>query len=143
MLLIIYNHLNMYLIQQFVPLSLSDFIFFLFVSVANDKTENQWSQAVAIMLFSQLFYLDHWDYHPHPHVHPAEFENLQETNFTELQSVQALHPTGLIRHDAIRYEAENLLDPNLGAHPHVLQQPVSVFVTQQYTHHTHTQPFSI
>ncbi|XP_047437203.1 transcription factor PU.1b isoform X2 [Mugil cephalus] len=53
----------------------------------------------------------------------AEFENLQESNFTELQSVPALHPPGLIRHEPIRYEAENLLDPNLGAHAHVLQQP--------------------
>lgn len=60
-----------------------------------------------------------------------EFESLQENNFTELQSVQALHAPGLIRHEAIRYDAENLLDPNLGAHPHVLQQPVSPSVTQQ------------
>lgn len=52
-----------------------------------------------------------------------EYETLQETNFTELQSVQALHPPALIRHDPIRYETENLLDPNLGTH--VLQQPVS------------------
>ncbi|GLD47401.1 myosin-binding protein C, cardiac-type isoform X1, partial [Lates japonicus] len=78
---------------------------------------------------------DHWDYHPHPHVHPAEFENLQETNFTELQSVQALHPPGLIRHDSIRYEGENLLDPNLGAHAHVLQQPVAFFPRTVYPPH--------
>lgn len=74
---------------------------------------------------SPSLYLDHWDYHAHPHVHPAEFENLQESNFTELQNVQALHPSGLVRHDPIRYEAESMLDPNLGAHPHVLQQQVS------------------
>lgn len=67
--------------------------------------------------------VDHWDYHPQPHIHPAEFENLQETNFTELQSVQTLHPPGLLRPDTIRYDAENLLDP--GTHAHVLQQPVS------------------
>lgn len=67
--------------------------------------------------------LEHWDYHTHPHIHPVEFENLQETNFTELQSVQALHPPALIRHEPIRYEADTLLDPNLGSH--VLQQPVS------------------
>lgn len=67
--------------------------------------------------------LEHWDYHAHPHIHPVEYETLQETNFTELQSVQALHPPALIRHDPIRYETENLLDPNLGTH--VLQQPVS------------------
>ncbi|XP_017260973.1 transcription factor PU.1b [Kryptolebias marmoratus] len=75
---------------------------------------------------------DHWNYHPHSHL--VEFENLQETNFTELQSVQALHTPGLIRHDAIRYDAENLLDPNLGAHPHVLQQPVAFFPTTVYPH---------
>ncbi|KAM6943251.1 transcription factor PU.1b [Xenentodon cancila] len=78
---------------------------------------------------------DHWDYHPHPHVHPAEFENLQESNFTELQSVQALHPPGLIRHDTIRYDAENLLDSSLGAHPHVLQQPVPFFSRTVYPPH--------
>ena len=86
------------------------------------------------VVVSHLFYLDHWDYHPHPHVHPVEFENLQEANFTELQSVQALHPPGLIRHETIRYDAENLLDPNLGAHPHMLQQPVSAFATHQHMH---------
>lgn len=85
---------------------------------------------------SHLVYSDHWDYHAHPHVHPVEFENLQETNFTELQSVQTLHAPSLIRHEAIRYDTENLLDPNLGAHSHVLQQPVSPFVTQQRAHMT-------
>lgn len=64
-----------------------------------------------------------WNYPAHPHIHPVEFENLGETNFTELQSVPALHPPALIRHDPIRYETEALLDPNLGTH--VLQQPVS------------------
>lgn len=71
---------------------------------------------------------DHWDYHPHHPVHPADFENLQESNFTELQSVQALHQPSLIRHEAtIRYDPESLLDPNLGAHPHVIQQPAPFF----------------
>uniref|UniRef100_A0A8C5GCW7 Transcription factor PU.1-like n=1 Tax=Gouania willdenowi TaxID=441366 RepID=A0A8C5GCW7_GOUWI len=73
---------------------------------------------------------DTWDYHPHPHVHPVEFETLQETNFTELQSVQSLHPPGLIR-----YETESLLDPSLGAHPHVLQQPVAFFPRTLYPPH--------
>ncbi|KAF3832719.1 hypothetical protein F7725_026384 [Dissostichus mawsoni] len=78
---------------------------------------------------------DHWEYHPHPHVHSVEFENLQEANFTELQSVHALHAPSLIRHDAIRYDAENLQDPNLGAHPHVLQQPVAYFPRPVYPQH--------
>ncbi|XP_056881695.1 transcription factor PU.1b isoform X1 [Takifugu flavidus] len=73
---------------------------------------------------------EHWDYHAHPHIHPVEYENLQETNFTELQSVQALHPPALIRHDPIRYETENLLDPNLGTH--VLQQPVAFYPRTVY-----------
>ncbi|XP_053721179.1 transcription factor PU.1b [Synchiropus splendidus] len=71
---------------------------------------------------------DAWDYHTHPHVHPVEFENLQEANFTELQSVQSLHPPALIRNEAIRYDTENLLDPNLGAHAHIIQQPPHVFL---------------
>lgn len=69
---------------------------------------------------------EHWDYHPHPHPHPVEFENLPETNFTELQSVQALHPPC----HPVRYDTESLIDPNLGAHPHVLQQSVSPPVGQ-------------
>nr|XP_029132922.1 transcription factor PU.1 isoform X1 [Labrus bergylta] len=88
-----------------------------------------------MFVVSHLLYLDHWDYHAHPHVHPVEFENLQENNFTELQSVQTLHPPGLIRHEAIRYETESLLDPNLGGHPHVLQQPVTFFPRTVYPPH--------
>ncbi|KAF7661843.1 hypothetical protein LDENG_00252560 [Lucifuga dentata] len=77
---------------------------------------------------------DHWDYHPH-HVHAVEFENLQETHFTELQSVPPLHQTSLIRHhDTIRYDAESLLDPNVGTHSHVLQQPVTFFPRPVYPH---------
>ncbi|TNN80551.1 Transcription factor PU.1 [Liparis tanakae] len=75
---------------------------------------------------------DHWDYPPHSHVHPVEFENLQEANFTELQSVQTLHAHSLLRHNVIRYDTDNLLDPNLGAHPHVLQQPVAFFPRTVY-----------
>lgn len=82
--------------------------------------------SVAIMPFLTVFPLDHWDYHSHPHVHSVEYENLQESNFTELQSVPALHPPGLIRHEPIRYDPDSLLDPNLGAHPHVLQPQVSL-----------------
>lgn len=82
--------------------------------------------SVAIMPFLTFFPLDHWDYHSHPHVHSVEYENLPESNFTELQSVPALHPPGLIRHEPMRYDADSLLDPNLGAHPHVLQPQVSL-----------------
>ncbi|XP_034047724.1 transcription factor PU.1b [Thalassophryne amazonica] len=76
---------------------------------------------------------DHWDYHSH-HVHPVEFDNLQETHFTELQSVQALHPPSLVRHDTIRCDTDSLLDPNVGTHPHVLSQPVAFFPRPVYQH---------
>lgn len=89
-------------------------------SVKQKKTSD-----ATIITFCHCLCLDHWDYHSHSHVHPVEFDNLQESNFTELQSVQALHPPGLIRHDALRFDPENLLDPNLAPHSHVLQQPVS------------------
>ncbi|XP_030269857.1 transcription factor PU.1b isoform X1 [Sparus aurata] len=92
-------------------------------------------QAVAIMPFLTVFPLDHWDYHSHPHVHSVEYENLQESNFTELQSVPALHPPGLIRHEPIRYDPDSLLDPNLGAHPHVLQPQVAFFPRPVYPTH--------
>lgn len=101
--------------------SVSITVFLLFLSGRKVKPEKTCSQ----LAISHFFYSEHWDYHPHPHAHPVEFENLQETNFTELQSVQALHPPSLIRQDVIRYDGENLIDPNLGAHSHVLQQPVS------------------
>ncbi|KPP57833.1 transcription factor PU-like [Scleropages formosus] len=40
---------------------------------------------------------DHgWDYYNHA-IHTADFENLQESHFTELQNVPALHLTGLHR----------------------------------------------
>ncbi|KAK2853953.1 hypothetical protein Q5P01_006614 [Channa striata] len=78
---------------------------------------------------------DHWDYHNHHHTHHhAEFENLQETNFTELQSVQALQTPGLIR-SPIGYEAETILDPNLGAHQHMLQPQVTYFPRPLYQPH--------
>lgn len=104
---------------------------FLLVIIRHTEKTKKTNKKRGHYVVSHFLYLDHWDYHPHPHVHPVEFENLQETNFTELQSVQALHPPSLIRHEAIRYDAEPLLDPNLGAHPHVLQQPVSPSDTHQ------------
>ncbi|XP_068429705.1 transcription factor PU.1b isoform X1 [Clinocottus analis] len=94
------------------------------------KTKCCGHYAVSLSLSS-----DHWEYHTHPHIHPVEFENLQEANFTELQSVQTLHASSLVRHDIIRYDAESLLDPNLGAHPHVLQQPVAFFPRAVYPPH--------
>ncbi|KAF3686511.1 Transcription factor PU.1 [Channa argus] len=78
---------------------------------------------------------EHWDYHGHSHVHHPEFENLQESNFTELQSVQALQTPALIRHGSIGYEADTLLDPNLGSHQHVLPQQVAFYPRTLFTPH--------
>ncbi|XP_026873482.1 transcription factor PU.1b isoform X2 [Electrophorus electricus] len=57
---------------------------------------------------------DHaWEYNPH-HVHPADFENLTESHFTELQSVQQVHPSGMRPGDI---ESNHFFDPSLpGSH---------------------------
>ncbi|XP_056134768.1 transcription factor PU.1b [Lampris incognitus] len=73
---------------------------------------------------------DHWDYHPHPH--HVEYENLPETHFTELQSVQPLPAPGLLRHDP-------MLDPSIGAHPHILQQTVPFFPRPIYAQQSPVQ----
>lgn len=64
-------------------------------------------------------------------MHTADFENLQEAHFTELQSVQSLNPPPAL----IRHEADNLLDPNLGAHSHIFQQPVQFYPRPVYPAH--------
>lgn len=69
---------------------------------------------------------DHWDYHP-PHVHPADYDPLQDSHFTELQSVPPLHPPSIHR-----YDVETLLDPGLGPHTHGLPQSVQYFPRTLY-----------
>ncbi|XP_067104817.1 transcription factor PU.1b isoform X1 [Osmerus mordax] len=70
---------------------------------------------------------DQWDYTSH--VHPVDYENLQDSHFTELQNAQALHPP--VMH---RYDVETLLDPGLGPHHHVLPPPVQYFPRPCYPH---------
>ncbi|XP_076854798.1 transcription factor PU.1b isoform X3 [Brachyhypopomus gauderio] len=54
---------------------------------------------------------DHaWEYNPH-HVHPADFENLTESHFTELQSVQQVHPSSV--HRLTDVEPAHFFDPSL------------------------------
>ncbi|XP_010888790.1 transcription factor PU.1b isoform X2 [Esox lucius] len=67
---------------------------------------------------------DHWDYHNTHHVHQLEFENLPESHFTELQSVQHLHVPSMARYS----DVDTLpLDPGLGGHHHVISPPVPYY----------------
>ncbi|XP_076143203.1 transcription factor PU.1b [Alosa pseudoharengus] len=60
---------------------------------------------------------DHvWDY-PH-HAHGSDFENIPDTHFTELQSVQPVHIPSL--HPRFEPEPSHPLDPSLVGHPHHL-----------------------
>ncbi|XP_067297239.1 transcription factor PU.1b isoform X3 [Pseudorasbora parva] len=57
---------------------------------------------------------DHsWDYNTH-HVHPVDFENLPESHFTELQSVQPLHTSNVHRFPDV--ESGHFIDPGLTGH---------------------------
>ncbi len=65
--------------------------------------------------------LDHaWDYNTH-HVHPVDFENLAESHFTELQSVQPLHASNVHRFPEV--ESGHFLDPGLTGHHLTLPPP--------------------
>ncbi|KAJ7995012.1 hypothetical protein DPEC_G00255480 [Dallia pectoralis] len=60
---------------------------------------------------------EQWDYQNTHHVQQLEFDNVPETHFTELQSVQHLHVPSLGRYS----DVEALpLDPGLGGHQHVI-----------------------
>ncbi|XP_064836972.1 transcription factor PU.1b isoform X2 [Oncorhynchus masou masou] len=63
---------------------------------------------------------EHWDYHATHHVHPLDFDNLQEGHFTELQSVQQLHLPSMARYSDVDTLS---LDPGLGGHNHALPPP--------------------
>lgn len=71
------------------------------------------------MLSTNLFQpdchcLDHtWDYNTH-HIHPVDFENLPDSHFTELQSVQPLHVTNVHRFTDV--EPGHFIDPGLNGH---------------------------
>ncbi|KAM9493361.1 transcription factor PU.1b isoform 1-T1 [Clarias gariepinus] len=66
---------------------------------------------------------DHtWEYNVH-HVHPADFENLTESHFTELQSVQQVHPSSVHRFTDV--EPGHFLEPGLSGH-HLALPPQQV-----------------
>lgn len=68
-----------------------------------------------------LFCLDHtWEYNVH-HVHPGDFENLTESHFTELQSVQQVHPSSVHRFTDV--EPSHFLEPSLNGHHLALPSP--------------------
>lgn len=70
---------------------------------------------------SGLFCLDHtWEYSTH-HVHPGDFENLTESHFTELQSVQPVHPPSVHRFTDV--EPSHFLEPSLTGHHLALPPP--------------------
>lgn len=65
--------------------------------------------------------LDHaWDYNTH-HVHPVDFENLPDSHFTELQSVQPLHASNVHRFSDV--ESGHFIDPGLTGHHLTLPPP--------------------
>lgn len=65
--------------------------------------------------------LDHaWDYNSH-HGHPVDFENLPESHFTELQSVQPLHASNVHRFPEV--ESGHFIDPGLTGHHLTLPPP--------------------
>lgn len=75
--------------------------------------------------------LDHaWDYNTH-HVHPVDFENLPESHFTELQSVQPLHASNVHRFPEV--ESSHFIDPGLTGH-HLTLPPPQVRLTWSRKH---------
>lgn len=67
------------------------------------------------------FFLDHtWEYSAH-HIHPGDFENLTESHFTELQSVQPVHPSSVHRFTDV--EPSHFLEPSLTGHHLTLPSP--------------------
>ncbi|XP_036399037.1 transcription factor PU.1b [Megalops cyprinoides] len=69
----------------------------------------------------------HGDYSWDPlHMHPGEFENPQQTHFTELQSVQPLHIPNLHRYTDME-PIHSALDPGLGPHHLTIPQQMQYF----------------
>ncbi|XP_028821833.1 transcription factor PU.1b isoform X1 [Denticeps clupeoides] len=66
-----------------------------------------------------------WDYHAHHH--PAVYENLPDSSFTELQSVQPMHVPSLHRFET---DPGHSLDPGLPGHALTLSPPVTYYRTQ-------------
>ncbi|XP_050970405.1 transcription factor PU.1b isoform X4 [Labeo rohita] len=78
---------------------------------------------------------DHtWDYNTH-HVHPVDFENLPESHFTELQSVQPLHATNVHRFPE---ESGHFIDPSLTGHHLTLPPPQMTYLPRPSVCYPHS-----
>uniref|UniRef100_A0A672PWJ9 Transcription factor PU.1-like n=1 Tax=Sinocyclocheilus grahami TaxID=75366 RepID=A0A672PWJ9_SINGR len=80
--------------------------------------------------------LDHaWDYNTH-HVHPVDFENLPESHFTELQSVQPLHASNVHRFPEV--ESGHFIDPGLTGHHLTLPPPQMTYLPRPSVCYPHS-----
>nr|XP_055059820.1 transcription factor PU.1b isoform X1 [Misgurnus anguillicaudatus] len=79
---------------------------------------------------------DHsWDYNAH-HVHPVDFENLPESHFTELQSVQPLHVSNVHRFTDV--ESGHFIDPSLTGHHLTLPPSQMQYLTRPSVCYPHS-----
>uniref|UniRef100_A0A672PWM0 Transcription factor PU.1-like n=1 Tax=Sinocyclocheilus grahami TaxID=75366 RepID=A0A672PWM0_SINGR len=79
---------------------------------------------------------DHaWDYNTH-HVHPVDFENLPESHFTELQSVQPLHASNVHRFPEV--ESGHFIDPGLTGHHLTLPPPQMTYLPRPSVCYPHS-----
>ncbi|XP_057197477.1 transcription factor PU.1b isoform X2 [Triplophysa rosa] len=79
---------------------------------------------------------DHtWDYNTH-HIHPVDFENLPESHFTELQSVQPLHVTNVHRFTDV--EPGHFIDPGLNGHHLPLAPPQMTYLPRPSVCYPHS-----
>lgn len=79
---------------------------------------------------------DHaWDYNSH-HGHPVDFENLPESHFTELQSVQPLHASNVHRFPEV--ESGHFIDPGLTGHHLTLPPPQMTYLPRPSVCYPHS-----
>ncbi|KAF4090986.1 hypothetical protein AMELA_G00031890 [Ameiurus melas] len=79
---------------------------------------------------------DHtWEYSAH-HVHPGDFENLTESHFTELQSVQQVHPSSVHRFTDV--EPSHFLEPSLAGHHLALPTPQMACLPRPSLYYQHS-----
>ncbi|MCI4393076.1 hypothetical protein PGIGA_G00153200 [Pangasianodon gigas] len=79
---------------------------------------------------------DHtWEYNAH-HVHPGDFENLTESHFTELQSVQQVHPPSAHRFPDV--EPNHFLESGLTGHHLALPPPQMACLPRPSAYYPHS-----
>ncbi|KAF5897744.1 transcription factor PU.1 isoform X1, partial [Clarias magur] len=79
---------------------------------------------------------DHtWEYNVH-HVHHADFDNLTESHFTELQSVQQVHPSGVHRFTDV--EPSHFLESGLNGHHLALPPPQVACLPRPSVYYPHS-----